>query len=337
MSSWRVLHLPYGIGIGVLSQALRARGVDAVSCSLRSHRYAYMADIRMHVDEYSYRAGKQVREAFFREALETYDLFHFHFGETFFPDKRDLKIIRDRGKKMIVHHRGSEARMLSVARSFGNPHVRVKPTWPEMKIRANLRRLSAYIEHAIVPDRELLPYVAPYYKKVHIVPYAIDTGRYIPDYPSPDSPPLVVHAPSHREIKGTDDILSTVTRLRREGYKFDFKLIERMPHLEAQRLYRQASIVIDQLRIGSYANLSIEAMAMGKPVICYIREDLRDTFPPDLPIVSADPDTIYAALRDLLRRPERWAELGMRGRRYVERHHSLEQVSGMLIDIYRRL
>jgi len=332
-----VLHLPYGIGIGVLSRALRARGVDAVSCSLRSHRYAYMADIRMHLDEYAYKTGKRMRQAFFEEALETYDLFHFHFGETFFPDKRDLKIIAERGKKMVVHHRGSEARMLSVAKRFGNPYVRVKRTWPEMKIRMNLDRLSAYIEHAIVPDRELLPYVAPFYQHVHIVPYAIDTESLVPAYPAPDAPPLVVHAPSHREIKGTEFILSSVDRLRKEGVRFEFRLIERMPHPQAQRLYRDATIVIDQLRIGSYANLSMEAMALGKPVICYIREDLRSSFPPELPIVSADPDTIYETLRDLLRQPERWAALGMQGRAYVERYHGMDRVARQLVDIYNRL
>ncbi|GAK00997.1 hypothetical protein JCM19055_4134 [Geomicrobium sp. JCM 19055] len=45
------------------------------------------------------------------------------------------------------------------------------------------------------------------------------------------------------------------------------------------KAYQKATVVIDQLRIGSYANLTMESMALGKPVICYVREDLVSKFP----------------------------------------------------------
>src|SRR5690606_9240118 len=114
----RVIHLPYGIGICVLSQALRKHGIDAVSCSLKHNRYAYLADLQKGFDQLP--AGKETaqRKAFFAEAINTYDIFHFHFGETFFPDRRDVPLLAREGKKMVVHHRGSEARILSKARSF---------------------------------------------------------------------------------------------------------------------------------------------------------------------------------------------------------------------------
>ncbi|MDQ6418339.1 glycosyltransferase family 4 protein [Paenibacillus sp. LHD-117] len=333
----KVLHLPYGIGISALSRALRGQGVDAASLSLLNHHYSYLADIRMHADNVPLDKANRMLKHFFEEALDRFDIFHFHFGETFFPDKRDLKLIADRGKKMAMFHRGSEARILSIARSSGNPYVRVKKTWPEARIRSNLKLLSSYIDHACVPDHELLPYVKPYYKHVHVVPYAIDSANYMPKYPAPCSEPLIVHAPSRQDLKGTKYVLDAVARLKKEGHRFVFKLVERMPHDEALRLYREASIVVDQLLIGSYANLSMEAMAMGKPVICYIREDLLRTFPPDLPIVNANPVTVYDAIKDLLTHPERWASLGEQGRRYVERNHGLEKAAKSLIRVYQLL
>lgn len=145
------------------------------------------------------------------------------------------------------------------------------------KIRANLKTLSTYIDHAIVPDLELLPYIEPYYKKIHIVPRVIDASQFTPQYPSPQSLPLIVHAPSQRELKGTEFLVAVVKRLKREGYKFEFRLIEKLPHAEAMKQYRRATIVVDQLLIGSYGNLSMEAMAMGKPAICFIRDDLRNS------------------------------------------------------------
>lgn len=333
----KVLHLPYGIGISTLSRALRRQGLDADSCSLRNHHYAYLADICIHVDKHPKHKAKQMQNIFFEQALNRYDIFHFHFGETFFKDKSDLKLIAEQGKKMIMYHRGSEARMLSIAKSFNNPYVRVKRTWPENRIRTNLTLLSSFIEHAVVPDQELLPYVKPYYKHVHVVPYAIDCEQYTPRYPAPASEPLIVHAPSRQDLKGTQYVLDAIDRLKNDGVRFAFKLIECMPHEEALQSYRDAAIVIDQLLIGSYANLSMEAMAMGKPVICYIREDLRRTFPPELPIVSANPDTIYDVLHKLLLHPEQWAVLGEQGRRYVEQYHSMDKAAQALIQIYQLL
>jgi len=331
----RVLHLPYGIGIAAAARALRAQGADAASCSFHSAGvYDYLADIRLHLDRYPPSRRYEVRKAFFEEAVDRYDVFHFHFGETFLPDKSDLRILARLGKKMVAEHRGSDVRIRSIAASFDNPYVRVKRTWPEQKIRCNLQLLSSYIDHAVVPDHELVPYVEGYYKYIHIVPRAIETQCIQPFYPAPDARPLVVHAPSNREVKGTAYILSAVDRLQKEGVPFRFRLIEKLSHAEALRLYQESSVVVDQLLIGSYANLSMEAMAMGKPVICYIRDDLLRTYPAGLPIVNANPETIYETLRDLLTHPERWSRIGMEGRRYVERHHAPEIAASRLLKLY---
>ncbi|WP_158299437.1 glycosyltransferase family 4 protein [Paenibacillus antri] len=333
----KVLISPHGIGIGTLARALRAGGVHAAACSLYQDQYSYLSDICLNLNQHPMVLRKAIRDAFLEEALETYDIFHFRFGATFTGDKRDLKTMAARGKKLVVHHCGDEARILSVARSFNNPYVQSREAWPEERIRANMKLLTACVDHVIINDHELLPHVESYYKRVHIVPYAIDAKQFKPEYPSPNATPLVVHAPSHRRVKGTDFVLNAVERLQKEGHKFQFQLVEKMPHEQAKQLYQKATIVIDQLTVGTYANLSMEAMAMGKPVICHIREDLRDSFPPGLPIVGANPDTIYEVLRDVLRRPDEWGRLGAAGRRYVEQNHNYEKVARMLIDVYKQL
>ncbi|MHA7966971.1 glycosyltransferase family protein [Paenibacillus sp. CAU 1782] len=334
----KILHLPYGIGISTLSQALRKQGVDAASCSLRYNRYSYMADTQLYLAHYPRQQAEKMRDAFFEEALHKYDIFHFHFGETFYPDKRDLKILKDHGKKLIVNHRGSEVRMLSVARSFENPYVTVKHSWvDEEKIHNNLKQLSQYIDHAIVNDYELHAYVAPYYKKVHILPHAIDTGKFQPHYPLEGARPLLIHAPTHREIKGSNYIVAAVEHLQNEGFEFDFKLIENLAHLEAMELYEKATLVIDQLLIGAYGHLSVESMAMGKPVICYIRNDLRPKYPAELPVISANPDTIYSTLKSLLSNPGYFKTIGERGRAFVQQYHDMDAVAQKLINIYKEL
>lgn len=334
----RVLHLPYGIGISTLSKALRKKNVNATSVSFNSKNpYNYLADIKLNLNDYNAGIREKKRKEFFHKALKEFDIFHFHFGETFFPDKRDLKILRAKGKKLIVQHRGSEVRSLKKAQSFNNTFVKTKPYWTEEKIHQNLTLLSRYIQTAIVLDHELLPYVKKYYQNVIVLPRIIEETNIKPQFPDIERKPLVIHAPSNRELKGTEFILSAVKRLKDEGVEFDFKLIENLPRSEAMKLYSDATIVIDQLRIGAFGNFSLEVMAMGKPVICYIRPDLVNKYPPDLPIINANPDNIYQVLKETLKENKKWAEIGEKGRKYVEKHHNTDLVIKSLIKIYSKL
>lgn len=47
-------------------------------------------------------------------------------------------------------------------------------------------------------------------------------------------------------------------------------------------------VVADQLIIGWYAMFSMEAMSMGKPVICYLRKDLIELYLSSGNLVSLD-------------------------------------------------
>ena len=59
---------------------------------------------------------------------------------------------------------------------------------------------------------------------------------------------------------------------------FDFKLLRALPHAEAQRVYAQADIIIDQILIGATGVLTLEAWALGKPVVVNLRPDLFEPF-----------------------------------------------------------
>jgi len=333
----RVLHIPEG-GLPMINlcRALRSKGVDATACHFYANRFNFESDVCLNLQEIpKHKRVDEIRK-YFDAAIKEYDIFHFHFGGTFFPDKSDLEILKKAGKKMVVHHRGSEARILSSARS-NNRFVRVKPEWTEEKIRENLSRLSKYIDHAIVLDYELETYIKDYYKEIHVIPHIVDIGSLKPNYPKINTNPLVVHAPTKRNLKGTEFVLEAVKQLKNKGVVFDFKLIEGMDHQETMELLSEADIVIDQLRIGSAGYLSTEAMALGKPVICYIREDLVDKYPAGFPIVNANPDNITEVLENLITNPKKWKALGVRGRAYVKQYHNPAKVVNQYIDIYKKL
>ena len=100
----------------------------------------------------------------------------------------------------------------------------------------------------------------------------------------------VAHAPSNRKIKGTQYLIDAIDALKKEGVPVELFLVEGMSYEEALYISANADIIVDQLLIGSYGQYSVEMMALGKPVICYIRNDLIKHYPPGLPIINTDID-----------------------------------------------
>src|SRR5207244_5640513 len=128
----------------------------------------------------------------------------------------------------------------------------------------------------------------------------------------------VVHASTHRFLKGTKFVLRAVEQLKDEGLDFDFRLIEDMPNAQALEQYRRADIIIDQLLIGWYGVLAMETMAMGKAVIAYLRDDLTGFFGRRMPLLNANPDKIRDVLRQAIKDAQLREGMGRRGRAFGE-------------------
>ena len=140
-----------------------------------------------------------------------------------------------------------------------------------------------------------------------MIPPAIDLTTWDPTPPQPGPRVRIVHAPSKREGKGTQAVLDAIEALQREGAPIDLDLIEGVPHAEARQRYAAADLVIDQVRLGWYGLTSIEAMALGKPVVCHLDPDAADetdaAFGLPLPHVRADGAALTGVLRELVAQP----------------------------------
>jgi hypothetical protein len=147
-------------------------------------------------------------------------------------------------------------------------------------------------------------------------------------------PVRIVHAPTNREKKGTKYLLAAVERLKSAGHPVEIDLIEGLPHEQVHALTEQGDIAVDQLMIGAYGTFSIEMMARGLPVVCRIREDLRRFYPPDLPLITAEPGSIYDVLESLITQPDPWADLGRRGIEYVQREHEMHRAAARALSLY---
>ncbi len=326
----KVIHVPLEIAgqMGILCGALKKYGHQAMGYNYFHTALGYTNNI-LPADGYEI-------VNIIGEAIQHFDMFHFHYMLTAISDFRDLDMLASAGKPAVMQHWGSDVRKSSIA-TLLNPYVNMKDCPKEEEIHEKLLKVSKYISTAIVQDYEVLPYVAPYYKKVHVLPVAIELSKFVPAYPSIyETYPLVVHAPTQPQYKGTEIIERVVNVLQKE-IPFRYKRIEHMNHAQAKKIYRQADIIIDQLLLGSYGILSAESMAFGKPVITYVRDDLLCYYANELPICTANPDTLYDVLRPLLLSAGLRNKKGREGRKFAEKYHDSNIVGLQLIKIYEQL
>ena len=314
--------------MGILSRALKEKGHYSIGYNT-FHSYLGYKD---HLINTTPEKIKEESE----KIIDSFDLFHFHYCTTLDENFQDLSIIKEKKKKMIMHHWGNDVRFHEQAK-INNPYVYTGDSPPNEVMHERLTKISKYIKQAIVQDYEVYEYVKNYYEKVHVLPIAIDVSSITPKFPSiVKKKPLVLHAPTNPEFKGTVYVEDVIQKLQ-TTHEFEYKRIEKMSNEEALKLYEDADIIIDQILCGSYGLLSVESMALGKPVITFIRPDLLNTFPPELPIVNANPDNLYDQVKLLLENPILRQHLGLLGRKYVTTYHNHPVVCEKLLTIYSQL
>jgi len=153
----------------------------------------------------------------------------------------------------------------------------------------------------------------------------------------------LLHAPTHRGVQGTRYVLEAVQQLREhDQLDVELLLVEGLSHEEARRCYQRADLLIDQLLVGWYGGLAVECMALGKPVVCYIREEDLKFIPTqmrrDLPIIQATPATLYTVLKAWLTvRRDELRQAGHQGRMYVEQWHDPLQIAARLQREYEAI
>jgi len=332
----KVLHGTIEIAnqMNTMAKALRNCNIETKTINYYPNYLGYKSDYSFdvnYVDNLELANKKTVEIA--KSVINKFDLFHFHFGTSLALDNSDLPLLKQMNKKVIMQHWGSDIRLYSKAIKMSS-FVKVKDN-DEDNIKRKLEYLSSYMENCAVCDYELYEYVKDYYDNVFIIPQTISLADYkVINYYN--KKPLIVHAPTSQDIKGTGFILKAIENLKLK-YDFDFKLVTGMLHEEALKIYQKADLVIDQLLIGSYGLFALESMAMGKPVVCWISDYMKEKYPEDLPIICANPNTIEDTLEDILKNKDMLKDIGLRSRMYIEKHHDIGKISTRILEIYKQL
>lgn len=157
------------------------------------------------------------------------------------------------------------------------------------------------------------------------LPVVVDVDRWaVSSVPLTREVPVVVHAPSRAALKGTDLVEPVLRDLERDGL-LEYRQATGLDRAGMLALYRDADVVVDQLRLGIYGVAACEAMAAGRVVVSSVaehsREAARRAAGQDLPVVQATGDTLREVLLDVVGDRERARAVAARGPGFVRALH----------------
>ena len=290
-------------------EALRRKGVDARLVVVERQKLHPEAD--WSLDRPRGFWGRQaVQWPAFLRLLPRTDVFHFYFGWTLVPRRLQWPILKATRRKSVLHFLGSDIRGRS-------------PEELAYARGADARIVGSYDALRWVQD-------------AHVVPPGLDLRQYAPA-PHQDRPrPVVLHAPSSRRRKGTEQVIAAC-----EGLDVDLDIVEGLRHDEARRHYERADIVVDQLNAGWYGIFALEAMALGKPVLSYLRDEAvqetEQALGAEVPIVRITKETLRDRIAEVAGSPDERRRIGASSRAYVEQVHDADKGADRLIEIYRSL
>lgn len=335
-----ILIAGYEIGgqMQLLAETFRKKGYNAKAAALNETNYTgYQNDYMLGGKGLS----NQVKRALFAlGAIVHYDVFHFFWGVSLLSFWRyhllDLPILKFFKKRIIVHFRGrdiindkyfeylndrAQGKLVEPVPMSRPDQINRKNKWEKY---ADIVLVSTPNLFEVTNSAILSPQVIDlsYWKSIKTRPELVENRSL-----------KIVHSPTHRHTKGTEIIINAVETLKVRGFDIELILAENLHHSQIKEIYENCDIGIDQLLIGWYGKVSIELMALGKPVICYINHKYFG-YREDLPIVNANPETLIYELEKLISNKMLREELGEKSRQYVKKYHDVEIVAAQLLKIY---
>jgi len=356
----KVIHLPTSVGGNSygLSRAERKLGIDSDVLVLYNNWIQYPADKILfnrepgsvfqgifHLPQISYQMIKVQNQ---------YDIFHFNFGKTLFDFPRfhlnllDLPLFKKKGK-IFVTYNGCDARQKfpTVERTefsachYDKCYDGICSSGEADGIKQKrIKIFDHYAEGIFALNPDLL-YFLP--ERAKFLPYTIASWDKLQQFPEKKERNVItiVHSPTNRVAKGSDVIIRVLEELKQlYGDKIEIKLIEGLPHDLAMNLYSSADIIIDQILIGWYGALAVEAMKMGIPVIAYIREEDLHYIPPEMAqdcknaLIQAQGSTLLEVLISLIENPDLLNYYRENGVEYVNKWHKPEFVASITKNAY---
>ena len=152
-----------------------------------------------------------------------------------------------------------------------------------------------------------------------------------------NSPPLIAHYPYYENMHSYNDHYSNVLdRIEKEN-KGKIVNISNITHTTALEKISYCSITIGKILpdIGWFGKFELESMALGKPVIAYVSDELYKRYSP--PIFQTTINTFHDDLIALLNDKSEMKRLSLEGLKYIEKYHNSRNVTQQIYKYYNQM
>ena len=267
------------------------------------------------------------------------------FDSLFFPGRARLnhlsfRILRAAGVRIIATTQGGDIvhKMRSVTRfDWVGRWQQSYPNWDlEAHAPAARERIATFCKYADLVIAEGA-YTARFLPRLDFVfkYFPVEVDRFLPrDEDDETRIPMLVHATNHRPVKGTDFVIDAVELLKRAGFEVDLRIIERVPRLEAIKLYRAADFVADQFCMGTFGCFAMESMALGKPVVSYSDQEELGMPAYNFPLINGTRDNMAEVYAALIAIPELRRRIGKASRAAAEKWMSPKALAEVWTQFY---
>lgn len=300
--------------------------------------------------------GKLVPHVTFLYACIFQDRLHFFCDRALLPihkpfmiNEFELVVYKALGIQVFFWVYGADVRTRVATKALGEPNccsfcpaIGSACTCDDLRGGQNLKVISKYAT-AVFSMGDMIHYTPGSRNDVFFWPIDLSAERgakYSPIYPDPSNraPVKIVHAANHRAFKGTNHLVHVVNELQQEGVPVELVLVENLPNALALEHYKSADIVFDQCLIGFHGYFALEGMALGKPVMSFVRHPNEYLLAPsECPIVNTSLSTMKNDIAELCRDRQLLHELGRKGRAYIEKYFTIEAVSLRMSYAYQAL
>jgi glycosyltransferase involved in cell wall biosynthesis len=336
----------------ILARCDRLLGLRSSSLVFNTYYVTRSFDINLFVFE---AAVRLTRSGFLRRnfrrivlawALLRFDVFHYFYDRGLMvSDARyginpeELQLLFDSGKRLYVYAYGADVRSQEITLRLGDPNICQECPQPGRycictaeDLSSSLKRLDGRVT-ARVAMGDMVSYV-PGCRDMHYWPLDLTAFEAEPPVYRPGNTLRVAHAPNHGHFKGTRFLMEAIERLRGEGQPIELVSVQGVSNKKVLELFRASHLVADQFVAGFHGYTALEAMALARPVLCFLRNDDMMIDPATCPIINVRPEQVYDVLKQCLEGDFDLENLGKRGREYIARYYSVEAVSARLGRMY---
>lgn len=244
--------------------------------------------------------------------------------------RRDAETFRAAGLSVGLIAHGSEIRLPSRHREL-YPHSPFDPALPEtQRLQAQAERFGGVFARDPGPTYVSTPDLLDFAPRATWLPVVVDPEPWRSTAPVLErARPVVVHIPSNPWLKGTAAADTALRRLHDEG-RVDYRRVEGVASADIPALVADADVVLDQLVIGCYGVMAVQAMCAGRLVLAHVPARVRDRFPVPPPVVECGPDDVIRVMSEVLDDRERFRRLAAEGPSYAADVHDGRRAAAAL-------